>query len=324
MTTYLDEWGLTADDDNFHPRNDDPWWTETFWLAWFVPDRKLIGYIYPIFRPNVGVQGGGVMVYDDTGDLEWQMPVYDFDWHRQFDPSADLRDITLGSGLTIRCLEPARKFEVTYSSRDITLHLVAQAAIKPLVTLGTPPFNKGHIDQICHVTGEMTLKGETIPVDCLSMRDRSWGPRQDGRQPTVGYEYATQDPDNAFLAVSVCDKEEAYKADPVYTVTTGFLMRDGVWSRVCGGTRTAERDIEGHPLVVRIEAVDELGRTISAVGRAANTYRAKSYPSMLCLQALMEFEFDGRRGWGEVQDCWHPRRWRDRLEALTTSGAVQP
>jgi hypothetical protein len=139
----------------------------------------------------------------------------------------------------------------------------------------------------------------------------------------VGYEYATQDPDNAFLAVSVCDKDEAYKAHPVYTVTTGFLMRDGVWSRVCGGTRTAERDTEGHPLVVHIEAVDELGRTISAVGRAANTYRAKSYPSMLCLQALMEFEFDGRRGWGEVQDCWHPRRWRDRLEALKTMGAVQ-
>src|ERR1700724_3842782 len=106
MPTYLEDWGLTAADDAFHPRTDDPWWTETWWNAWFVPDRKMIGYFYPVFRPNLGVQAGGVIVYDDTAELEWDLPVFDYDWHRQIPAGLDLRDAALENGMTIRCLEP--------------------------------------------------------------------------------------------------------------------------------------------------------------------------------------------------------------------------
>lgn len=59
--------GLEPEDDAFHPRTDDRWWTETWWNAWFVPERKMIGYFYPVFRHNIGVQFGGVVVYDDRG-----------------------------------------------------------------------------------------------------------------------------------------------------------------------------------------------------------------------------------------------------------------
>src|SRR6267142_6534282 len=80
VTTYLEDWGLTPEDDTFHPRNDDPWWTETVWFAWFVPDRKLVGYFYPIFRPNLGVQAGGVIVYDSEAYLPWEIAILDYDW----------------------------------------------------------------------------------------------------------------------------------------------------------------------------------------------------------------------------------------------------
>ena len=46
---------LTTHDDTLHPRTDDPWWTETVWFAWMVPERNLLGYFYPVFRPNLGV-----------------------------------------------------------------------------------------------------------------------------------------------------------------------------------------------------------------------------------------------------------------------------
>jgi hypothetical protein len=207
--------------------------------------------------------------------------------------------------MTIRCLEPARRYEIGYKSRDLELHLDVKGVIKPLVTNGTPPFNKGHIDQICHITGEMALEGETIPVDCLAMRDRSWGPREDGRQPTVGYNYAATNPENAFLAVSVS------KATGVWDITTGFLVREGVWSRVNGGRRSVERDDAGHPVTVAIEGTDELGRAFTAEGTAVNHDVFKTYPSMLCWNSLMDWRCDGWQGWGEDQDCWHPRRWRD-------------
>jgi hypothetical protein len=310
---YLEEWGLTPEDDNFHPANDDPWWTETFWLAWFVPERKLCGYIYPMFRVNAGVQAGGVMVFDDSGEREEQMRVFDYDWHRPIPDGLDMRNMSLGGGLTLKVLEPAKRFEIEYANRDMKLHLDVEGIMRPLVTLGTPPFNKGHIDQICHVTGWMVLDGDEMSIDCLSMRDRSWGPRQDGRQPTVGYDYSASDPENAFCAVSVCSAEQAYKPSPVYDVTTGFLVRDGVWSHVVSGHREAERNERGLVEVVTVSATDELGRTVEARGETVCHFVAKPYPSMLAMQGLLKWEFDGHQGWGEQQDCWHPRRWRKRM-----------
>ena len=48
--------------------------------------------------------------------------------------------------------------------------------------VGVAPFVRGtHFDQAGHVTGEMVLHGERIPIDCFSVRDRSWGPRPQGR-----------------------------------------------------------------------------------------------------------------------------------------------
>jgi hypothetical protein len=303
-TTYLQEWGLTPEDDTFHPRNDDPWWTETVWFAWIVPERKLVGYFYPVFRPNLGVQAGGVIVFDDSASLPWEVPVLEYDWMRPMQAGIDLRDAKLDNGMSIRCLEPARRFDVGYDGRDLRLDLHVEAVTKPLVTMGTPPFNKGHIDQLCRVTGEMVLQGESVDVDCIAMRDRSWGPRQDGRQPQVGYDYGTGDADNAFLAVALARRGE-------YEVTTGFLIRDGVWSQLTSGVRETVRDDDGRPVAFTITATDRDGREVVARGDVVSQQALVTYPAMLCWNSLVRWQVDGWLGWGEDQDVWHPRRWRD-------------
>ena len=296
-------WGLTTEDDTFHERTDDPWWTETVWFAWMVPERGLLGYFYPVFRPNLGVQAGGVLVMDPHGELPWELPVFDYHWHQQIPPSCDLRNTTLNNGMRIQCQEPGRVFLLEFENRDLTLSLRVEGVVKPLLTRGTPPFNKGHIDQICHVTGSMVMGGETIPVDSFAMRDRSWGPRQDGRQPQVGYSYATQDADNAWLTVTIGKGMN-------YQVTTGFNVVGGVWSRMASGHRIVHRGAEGKPEAYEIEATDELGRTVRAAGVMVSRQVFTAYPSMFCWDALVEWKADGFHGWGEDQDCWHPRKWR--------------
>lgn len=300
--------GLTPADDDFHPRDDDPWWTETVWFAWMVPERRLLGYFYPVFRPNLGIQAGGVLVFDPSGELPWELPVFDYHWHQQIPEGCDLRDATLGNGMRIRVVEPTRRWQLGFENRDLRLSLDVEGVIEPLVTRATPPFNKGHIDQICRVTGEMVMHGETIPVDCLAMRDRSWGPRQDGRQPQVGYSYAAQDERTAWLAVTVGKGLD-------YTVTTGFNVVDGVWSRMASGTRTVERDREGRPERYVLSARDELGRTVDATGEMLSRQVFTAYPSMFCWNALVDWSGESGtgaafRGFGEDQDCWHPRKWR--------------
>lgn len=304
MSLSTADWGLTTADDTFHPRDDNPWWTETVWFAWMVPERNLLGYYYPMFRPNLNIQAGGVLVFDHTAELPWELPVFHWDWHQQIPPGLDLRDGALNNGMTIKCLEPNRVFQLGYEGRDLSLSLRAEGVTKPLVTAGTPPFNKGHIDQICHLTGTMVMKGETIPVDCFAMRDRSWGPRQDGRQPQVGYAYATQDANNAWLAVAIGKEQQ---------VSTGFLVRDGVWSQMVSGVRRVQRDAQGRPETYEIEGKDALGRTLYATGRAMARQVFTAYPSMFLWNALVDWSGAGFRGWGEDQDCWHPRKWKEFL-----------
>jgi hypothetical protein len=137
------------------------------------------------------------------------------------------------------------------------------------------------------------------------MRDRSWGIRRDGRQPRVGYAYATASDKSAFLSISIMNKA----GDDL--INTGFLMRDGVWSRLASGTREVDRDHIGRPAQVRISGTDELGRTVTSTGTVASRQVFKCYPSMFCWNSLVEWDLDGQRCWGEDQDIWHPEKWRE-------------
>jgi len=310
------DWGLTTDDDTFHPRTDDPWWTETIWFAWMIPERNLLGYFYPVFRPNLGVQFGGVLVFDHTSELPWELPVFHYDWHQTYPDGLDLRDAKLHNGMTVKAVDPTRVFELGYESRDLTLELRYEALMQPLVSRGTPPFTvAGHIDQPGHVTGRMVLHGEELAVDCYAMRDRAWGPRIDGRQPKIGYSYATASADSAFLSISI-DRREGDN------VSTGYLMRDGVWSRLASGTREVERDERGRPAVVTIDAADELGRRVRARGTTVSRQVFTAYPSMFCWNSLARWELDGVECWGEDQDVWSPQRWR-RFAATTPAGLTR-
>jgi hypothetical protein len=310
VTTTGQQPELTTDDDTFHPATDDPWWTETVWFAWMVPERQMLGYFYPVFRPNVGVQFGGVLVVDGDAELPWELPVFAWDWHQTIPSGLDLRDAQLENGMTLRCVEPTRRYEFGYEGRDLTLELTYEALMQPLVTRGTPPFSvAGHIDQPGHVTGRMALNGDEIDIDCYAMRDRAWGPRRDGRQPKVGYAYATASPTHAFLAITV-DRGEGDN------VTTGYLMRHGQWARLATGTRHVERDAHGRPVEVSIDATDELGRRITASGDVVTRQVFTAYPSMFCWNSLVQWNLEGVACWGEDQDVWSPRRWRTFVRSL--------
>lgn len=300
---------LLPEDDAFHAASADPWWTETVWFSWMVPERGLLGYVYPVFRPNLGIQFGGVAVFGDRPRPPWEEPVHALDWHQPMPADLDLRHLELASGLTLRVVEAGRAWELGYRDRDLELQLHARAVSEPLVTRrSTPPLGAGHIDQLCRVTGSMTLRGEQVDVDCLAIRDRAWGPRQDGRQPRVSYAYGASSPGNSFLAAAV-------HRDGVDQVSTGFLVRDGRWSRLVSGQRQVVRGADGQVASVTVTALDEEGRELHARGVARSRHLFQGYPSMVCWTGLVRWDLDGHAGWGEDQDVWSPRGWRNHLLA---------
>ena len=63
-------------DDEFHPpTSDDPYWTETCWFTFTVPERRLSGQLYPFFRTNQGVRRRRRVLLGRPGRPAVELPV---------------------------------------------------------------------------------------------------------------------------------------------------------------------------------------------------------------------------------------------------------
>ena len=116
-------------------------------------------------------------------------------------------------------------------------------------------------------------------------------------------------PDHAFLAISIDQQGEDL-------VSSGFLQRDGERSPRGRGERGVVRDDRGHPTQITVDATDEQGRVLHAVGNVVSRQVFTAYPSMFCWNSLVHWQLDGADAWGEDQDVWHPRKWRDFAASL--------
>ncbi|MGZ8818805.1 MAG: DUF7065 domain-containing protein [Mycobacterium sp.] len=257
------EFTLSSGDDTLHapPPGADTWWTETFWFTFAVPQRKLFGNFYLYFRPLLRSFGGGVTLFDDSGTTPWETPYYSHQHHLPLPADLDMRNAHLPGGIHLRQREANRCFEFGVSNDEVNADLQFEAISPPLVTVPKPrpPFTDAyHVDQPGRVTGALELRGQPMEVDCILMRDRSWGRRPDVKGVKAGYDYAYPDSDNGFLALSMDQGEDL--------VVMGFIWRDGILSKAAGGHRRVHRANNGMPTAIDVDLTDKLGRTATAHG----------------------------------------------------------
>ena len=108
------------DDDGFHfGVMSDRWWeTETSWFSFHHPERRLGGWFYTMVRPNIGTVAGGAWVWDHTAHLPWDV-LYSANYSAlQLPEGADLRDVTLPTGVSIRAVEPTMGYELGFDDGD--------------------------------------------------------------------------------------------------------------------------------------------------------------------------------------------------------------
>ncbi len=290
-------------DDEFHqPTDDHPYWTETCWFTFTVPERKMSGQLYPFFRTNQGVAAGGAYFWDDQGAEMWNCQYAKNFWHLPI-PDQPLSDITLPNGIHYECLEDQHRYRVRYDDPDadeIHVDLEFESV--------TPPHYLGdhHLDQPGGYRGTIVLRGETIAVDSYGFRDRSWGPRAQfgtgiASSPASngGYTYATASADDAFHTITM-DWGEGLKG------IHGYLIQDGEWAKLASARReVVERDpATGYQRVVRITGVDTLGRELEAVGRCQNQIAFWINPNLFTINCLTEWTFNGITAHGEDHDNW--------------------
>ena len=97
---------LSAADDRLHAPSDHPWFFESSWWSFYVPERNLGAWIYHWTRPNQSTQGGGCWLYDDTTWSHLEVPYYACYEHA-------------ASGVDTEVLEPLRRYRISFRDRDL-------------------------------------------------------------------------------------------------------------------------------------------------------------------------------------------------------------
>ena len=299
-------------DDEFHvPASDDPEWTETCWFTFAVPDRSLSVQFYPYFRPNLGVAAGAVYIWDGASDDPSTCRYAKNFWHLPM-PTTPLTGLSLANGITYRCVEALTKYRVGYTDPDggdLRMTLDVTCLHEPLV-LHT------HFDQATRATGTILIDGETIDVDCVGFRDRSWGVRTQFGSTVMGparhasYTWAVADDGDGFF--TMCG-DFGTGLQNVH----GYLRRDGVLSPLVSGTRrVVERSHDRHyPTRVIIEGTDAEGRSFAAEGRALNGLGWFINPNLYTVNGLFAWDIQagtaGGAAIGEDHDNWSAASIRD-------------
>lgn len=300
---------ITGRDDGLHFADmSDRWWiTETAWFSFCKPELKLGGWIYNMFRPNIGTIAGGAWVWDDTASVPWEVPYSANYTALRIPENPDLNGIVLPTGVRLKTIKPLTTYHIGFEDEDrLAMDLTFDAVMPPrAMRKANSSFQKlSHFDQYGRVTGTITLHGKVIEIDCFSIRDRSWGPRPEHRPGQSAYVTGIASPDDAFLAVSKWN-------DVDYPLAYGFLIKDGKIGDIVSGKRTVERDpATGYVTDITIEARDEYGRDLHAVGKRLSGIVLNRH-SFIDSNGLIEWSINGKTGHGEDQDMWPVYAWSE-------------
>jgi hypothetical protein len=294
---------LTGADDGFHPgRSDDRSWTETAWFAGAAPDRGLVVWTYPLFRPELGIMSCGIYVWEPGAEELWELPYQRTWWHLPIPDGIDATRFALPNGLAYECLEPLTAYRVTYADGDAMRLDMTFRAIHPPHEVGVVPGGRGHLDQLGRVTGELWLGGERIGIDCVEMRDRTWSPRRESRQDNyLSYSYGAGGDGSGFHVST-----RRSPARDGQEMLTGFTLRGGATRAMTDGTCEVDRDDRGRPARVRVGGADEEGRRLQAAGEVVSRIALPSTPWFVWACMVRWRLPDGSEAYGEHQDTWSP------------------
>jgi hypothetical protein len=288
--------------DGFHPvTSDDEAWIETVWFPFWIPERGLTVYPRVVFQPNSGQYRGSVAVWSGADELLYEAPLAG--QFSQWAELGDLRDLSLPGGLRFECLRPGERYRVRYEQPECAFDIDFSALGPPAYPDpgDSPGMFAGHLDQHGRVTGSVQLAGESLSVDCWTVRDRSWGPRVVRNDLRLGNAHATG-AEQAFFAY--LQQDEAGRE----RVRGGTHWVGGEERTLVAGERTTTWQ-DGWPASLRIEATDSRGDRLCAEGRCLNRRAVVANPELYAVLNLVSWEVDGARLWGENHDVWSRTAW---------------
>lgn len=297
-------------------RDDNPYWNESVWFSLSKPGTRMHGLIQYYFRPNMGMLNGGPVIWDPSGLFQWNCLYYNWSHLQAMPADAAKFDMTARNSLSVKVIEPLTRYTIAYDNDGLAMDLVWEA-IGPVHELrtgnaGQQKTARFHIEQPGRMRGTIRLGGRKEAIDCFSMRDTSYGPREYESLAAGGYFWGIA-ADSAFHAIAMGGHEQK--------VVGGFIWKDRVLSSIVSGTRHVEAFGRHGPKSVLLEAQDGLGRVVRARGEIDEGLIFTGYTDHTVVWSLMEWDWDGVKHWGDNQEFCPAVRFRKIARGELTLGA---
>ena len=128
---------IKPEDCEFHFKPDSHWqWVETLALPFSVPEANINGIIYVLTRPMLGVCMSDITLFDRISDL-WEEQLY-IDNQQHMPCPKSMLDFSLPNGLSIKVVEPLKRYRVAYEGIDNTgfeRNTLASKGTKAILTI---------------------------------------------------------------------------------------------------------------------------------------------------------------------------------------------
>ncbi len=275
-----------------------PYWNESVWFSISKPEIKLHGFVQYYFRPNMGMLNGGPVLWDPSGQFQWNCRYYNWSHLQALPKGAQKFDMQAANSLRVKVIEPLTRYSIAYDADDLKLDLEWQAiaGMHELKTgdAGQQQTAKFHIEQPGRMRGQIILGGETIAIDGFSMRDTSYGAREYASLASGGYFWGIA-ANSSFHAIAMGEGTEQ-------TVIGGYIDKDGVMASLVSGTRRVVEYGRYGPRRVEFEATDTLGRNMRATGTIEDGLVFTGYTDHTVVWSLIEWDWDGIAHWGDNQE----------------------
>src|SRR3954447_9165124 len=294
-------------------------------MIFSVPEAGILGNVYVLARPNLGVATSAVMVQQGFCRQPYEIDFTDPQVHVPCPRS--FQSFTLPNGLSLEVTKPLLDYHVTYEAssgacrfdldftglmRPFDMHDPNE---NPLASAGddwaephkaAQASSKGHFDLLGRVTGEFELRGRRYEVDCVDGMDHSWGPRSEesagtGSRAAAWMHVSFGDDFGMHLAMAL----DIRNGQVVYDgLRFGYVMEDGdVFGLVEANVQTERTDMIGTSN--HIQAKDVRGREYEFFGTALAGAPWYSFnPCCASFQSLYRYQHEGKVGYSEGADIF--------------------
>jgi hypothetical protein len=313
---------IRPEDAQFHPPTSaDPLWAETNYFGLYAAQDTSapisIG-VYGLFREPLGVVSSTVSVNSKKVALPWAADYWDAWAHLVVPQPSDLMNYELANGLRVVCSDPNKIWDVDYSDKaaGMELHFRYTALAEPY-DINDPAQDPlaagkdtdltwghayaGHFDQTGHFEGELSLRGRTYPIDCVSTMDHSWGVRAERQTSRLSWMHAHFSKDFAVHGLFDFGTERGPDAPSALTLTHGYVLDHGTLHGLTAGTGTTWRS-DFYPEAIALSVTDSAGRTWALEGTALTAFPWQAWPGTVGHNSLHRWTCDGQVGYGECMD----------------------